>query len=169
MEEKGKYDTVKQVEEALEMLGKGYEPTLEIEPSRTVTQRTAGRLVESERVLHQIFDKAEEIKTMLKSIGYARCEIDVSKHGSVYRERRVLSVTFPKRDVVSIEKKHGKEIIPDDFRWAVFERDNFTCRHCGSRKYLSVDHIIAESKGGKLTMDNAQTLCKNCNSKKGAR
>lgn len=62
-----------------------------------------------------------------------------------------------------------KEAINYDFKWAVWERDNFTCKNCGSRKNLSVDHIIPESKGGNLTMENAQTLCCKCNSKKGAR
>ena len=62
-----------------------------------------------------------------------------------------------------------KEPIPPDIRWAVWERDNFTCKHCGSRKNLTIDHIVPESKGGKMTMENAQTLCRSCNSRKGAR
>ena len=63
----------------------------------------------------------------------------------------------------------NKERIPSDLRWNVWERDNFTCQKCGSRQYLSIDHIIPEIKGGELTMDNCQTLCKSCNSRKGAR
>jgi len=62
-----------------------------------------------------------------------------------------------------------KQNIPQSFRMAVFERDNFTCKHCGSRNNLSVDHIIPESRGGQLTMENAQTLCKTCNCRKGNR
>lgn len=62
-----------------------------------------------------------------------------------------------------------KEIIKDDLRWEVWERDNFTCKHCGTRRNLTVDHILPESKGGTLALDNLQTLCKSCNSKKGAR
>jgi 5-methylcytosine-specific restriction endonuclease McrA len=62
-----------------------------------------------------------------------------------------------------------KKPIPADIRWAVWERDNFTCQHCGGRRNLTVDHIYPESKGGEMTMDNAQTLCKTCNSRKGAR
>lgn len=62
-----------------------------------------------------------------------------------------------------------KEQIPNNLRWAVWERDNFTCLNCGSRKNLTIDHIYPESKGGKLTMENSQTLCKPCNSRKGAR
>lgn len=59
--------------------------------------------------------------------------------------------------------------IPAEIRWAVWERDNFTCQHCGSRKNLTIDHIFPESRGGEMTMENAQTLCKTCNSRKGAR
>lgn len=65
--------------------------------------------------------------------------------------------------------RYRKVPIPNDIRWAVWERDNFTCQHCGSRRNLTIDHIHPESKGGEMTMDNAQTLCKSCNSRKGAR
>lgn len=61
---------------------------------------------------------------------------------------------------------YRKAIIPVDLRWQVFERDNFTCRSCGSRTHLACDHIIAESKGGPTTLDNLQTLCRHCNSLK---
>ena len=63
----------------------------------------------------------------------------------------------------------SKEIIPPEIRWIIWERDNFTCKICGTRKHLSIDHIIPESKGGKLIENNLQTLCKKCNSKKGNR
>ena len=68
-----------------------------------------------------------------------------------------------------IRVRHRKARIPDSVRWAVWERDNFTCQHCGVRRYLSIDHVVPESKGGTLTMDNLQTLCVGCNSRKGAR
>ena len=63
--------------------------------------------------------------------------------------------------------KHARKVhIPSELRWTVWERDNFTCK-CGSRKFLSVDHIIPESQGGTLELDNLRTLCRSCNSKKG--
>lgn len=77
--------------------------------------------------------------------------------------RKILLKAFAPRVVVK------KEIIPADVRWAVWERDNFTCQRCGVRKHLSVDHIHPESKGGKATVENCQTLCRSCNSKKGNR
>lgn len=61
-----------------------------------------------------------------------------------------------------------KKSISEGTRWLVWERDNFTCQHCGSRRYLTVDHIVPESKGGAHDMGNFQTLCRRCNSKKGA-
>jgi 5-methylcytosine-specific restriction endonuclease McrA len=71
--------------------------------------------------------------------------------------------------VVKALTGYKKTPIPADIRWAVWERDNYTCQHCGSRRNLTVDHVYPEVKGGEMTMDNAQTLCKPCNSRKGAR
>lgn len=63
--------------------------------------------------------------------------------------------------------KRTKAIIPPDIRWAVWERDDFTCLRCGTRRNLSVDHIVAEALGGTLDLSNLQTLCSRCNSSKG--
>ena len=60
-----------------------------------------------------------------------------------------------------------RQAIPADLRWRVWDRDNFTCLHCGTRKHLSIDHIIPESQGGLTIIENLQTLCVRCNSKKG--
>ena len=69
----------------------------------------------------------------------------------------------------SIDGLYSKKPIPPDIRWQVWERDNFTCQDCGSRKKLEVDHIYPESKGGVLELSNLQTLCKSCNSSKGSK
>jgi len=62
---------------------------------------------------------------------------------------------------------------------ATFIRDSFTCQQCGFHKVLDdrpwlpdmsnleCDHIIPLAKGGKTEMPNLQTLCKECNRKKG--
>lgn len=62
----------------------------------------------------------------------------------------------------------AKTSIPDNLRWEVFERDDFTCQICSTRKKLTVDHIHPESQGGTLALDNLQTLCRSCNSRKWA-
>lgn len=64
---------------------------------------------------------------------------------------------------------YSKKPIPAAIRWYVWERDDFRCKHCGSRQYLTVDHIHPESKGGDLEPSNLQTLCTSCNCRKGAR
>ena len=68
----------------------------------------------------------------------------------------------------SFYKHARKQKIPNSLKWEVWERDNFTCK-CGTRRNLSIDHIVPEYEGGLTELDNLQTLCKSCNSKKGAK
>ena len=66
-------------------------------------------------------------------------------------------------------KVYSKQPIPEALRWEVFQRDNFTCKHCGARDHLRADHVIPERKCGPTTLENLQTLCRRCNSRKGDR
>jgi 5-methylcytosine-specific restriction endonuclease McrA len=52
-------------------------------------------------------------------------------------------------------------------RQNIFKRDNFECQYCGTRKELTLDHVIPSSKGGQHTWANLVTACKRCNAKKG--
>jgi len=58
--------------------------------------------------------------------------------------------------------------VPLEVRRAVFERDGFKCRVCGSDQRIELDHIVPISKGGPSTLENLQPLCKPCNLAKGA-
>jgi len=58
--------------------------------------------------------------------------------------------------------------IPPEVRQHVYARDSYRCVACGSPDRLSLDHIIPWSAGGPDTEDNLQTLCRPCNSSKGA-
>ena len=66
-----------------------------------------------------------------------------------------------------VHRGFRKHHIPETLRWEVWERDNFTCTRCGSRRFLSIDHVTPESFGGTTTIDNLQTLCLTCNHRKG--
>jgi len=59
--------------------------------------------------------------------------------------------------------------ISESVKWDVWARDDFRCQHCGVRRFLSVDHIIPRAKNGSDAMENLQTLCWPCNTRKGAR
>lgn len=59
--------------------------------------------------------------------------------------------------------------IPTSVRIAVYERDGWRCLHCGTHENLSLDHIYPYSLGGDDGIENLQTLCRPCNSRKGAR
>ena len=63
----------------------------------------------------------------------------------------------------------GKKVIKAPLRTKVFERDAYRCVACGTHIDLCCDHIIPESKGGPTTLENLQTMCRPCNSKKGTK
>ena len=57
----------------------------------------------------------------------------------------------------------NREIIPEDVKLLVWERDHGKCVKCGSNVELQYDHIIPVSKGGASTPENLQILCGRCN------
>ena len=63
--------------------------------------------------------------------------------------------------------KYGRRKLPESVRIAVFERNGFKCLHCDKPTDLTIDHIIPLVKGGTNDLENLQTLCRSCNSRKG--
>jgi hypothetical protein len=61
-----------------------------------------------------------------------------------------------------------REMIPEQVRHAVWERDGGTCRSCGAANDLQYDHLIPVSMGGANSVENLQILCGTCNRRKGA-
>lgn len=49
----------------------------------------------------------------------------------------------------------------------IFKRDGMQCQYCGTKRNLTVDHVIPKAKGGGTKWDNLITACKICNAKKG--
>lgn len=79
----------------------------------------------------------------------------------------------PEADGFRIAKVHrpkqvGRPRIPTATRVAVFSRDNHACVICGEIEGLSIDHIHPFSLGGGDHIDNLRTLCRPCNSRRGA-
>lgn len=51
----------------------------------------------------------------------------------------------------------------------IYQRDGHCCVECGSEADLTLDHIHPRSLAGDDSDDNLRTLCRPCNSRKGAR
>lgn len=51
----------------------------------------------------------------------------------------------------------------------IFARDGYRCLLCGASRPLTVDHHVAIVNGGTNDLTNLRTLCRPCNSRKGAR
>lgn len=78
----------------------------------------------------------------------------------------MLSKTPKKRGYVA--RKAGW--IPLAKRKAIYARDGNRCLACGSRGPLTLDHVCAQKKCGPSSNPHELiTLCKRCNSERGAR
>lgn len=58
--------------------------------------------------------------------------------------------------------------ISDALRQFVYERDGYRCLRCGATEDLTLDHIHPWVLGGTNSVENLQTLCRPCNSRKNA-
>src|SRR5574343_1436118 len=108
-------------------------------------------------------------KTNLRELVAAhRSRAYLDSHGSFGRYvRDVHGVSVAYAYKVLSGKKSPTRQLSDRTRWRIFERDNFTCCYCGSRRYLTVDHVVPQSGGGSDEDSNLITACKSCNSRKG--
>jgi CRISPR/Cas system Type II protein with McrA/HNH and RuvC-like nuclease domain len=52
-------------------------------------------------------------------------------------------------------------------RKRIFKRDGYSCQYCGSKKNLTIDHVMPRSRGGLNSWKNMVTCCFRCNSYKG--
>jgi 5-methylcytosine-specific restriction endonuclease McrA len=52
-------------------------------------------------------------------------------------------------------------------RSRLFKRDLNQCVYCGSKKNLTIDHVIPKSRGGENSWSNLVTCCSPCNRRKG--
>lgn len=64
-------------------------------------------------------------------------------------------------------------------RWAIYFRDNRACVYCGislaqvlkarDGNFLTLDHVLPQSKGGEHSPENMVTSCYDCNRARGSR
>jgi hypothetical protein len=73
------------------------------------------------------------------------------------------------REIISLETKDAQRVFDVNQKTVIWCRDNGECKLCGCEvgfKDMHTDHITSHSKGGKITIENGQTLCAGCNLKK---
>lgn len=87
-----------------------------------------------------------------------------TEHGFLMHKR-----THPIESWWALRRDDERAPIPPSLRLAVYERDGWRCVECGSIDRLSLDHIYPWSLGGSDEFGNLRTLCRSCNSRKGAR
>lgn len=66
---------------------------------------------------------------------------------------------------VKIPFTYGRDSYPT--RSLIYKRDDHECQYCGSKKDLTLDHVIPRSRGGQDTWENLVSCCTKCNLKKG--
>lgn len=101
-----------------------------------------------------------------KSCGCMKADFEVRKTRSAILRRIPIEDWDGFLTTDSMRGRVGKRY--DEWRRAVYERDNYTCRCCGCKKggSLEAHHIYSFSEYKKLRYDvnNGITLCKNCHS-----
>ncbi len=61
-----------------------------------------------------------------------------------------------------------RQWIKDSVRQEIYDRDGNACIACGSTQRLTLDHILPYTHGGSDDPENLRTLCRSCNSSRGA-
>lgn len=110
--------------------------------------------------MHRVIDEKKE-SFDLNEIIDALKSIDSSK---LKDGRRFYSV-----EVWNSIERVERAKVSNELRQEIFKRDGYTCVNCGSteKESLEIDHIMPISKGGKTEPGNLQTLCHDCNVRKG--
>lgn len=137
-------------------------------PNERTVERAIKRLAEAKYMYCHVDREDGEVLAYItaEAIAGYRDLFDRARHD---RAQAIIDEIRDRQTSTARERGYRKTPIPAGLRWEVWQRDDFTCRQCGSRADLAVDHIIPESKGGPLELENLQTLCRSCNSRKGAR
>lgn len=83
-------------------------------------------------------------------------------------ELRTVTQRFPMPSVIRLNRYVNAPYKGVNLtRQNIFKRDNFECQYCGTKRDLTIDHVIPRARGGRDTWTNLVAACKKCNAKKG--
>jgi 5-methylcytosine-specific restriction endonuclease McrA len=81
---------------------------------------------------------------------------------------RTITTSFPMPSVIRLNRYvHAPYKGVTLTRQNIFKRDNFECQYCGTKRDLTLDHVLPTSRGGPHSWLNLVTACKRCNAQKG--
>ena len=122
---------------------------------------------------------AKDVLRSLELKGVVQRDGDVNRDGTLYRVLEPLDLAecrdrAHKREFVDAPSAVNAERELDFYnvtknRVKVYERDGYCCRYCGKQltvESVTLDHVVAVSKGGGHHFENLVTACLDCNSKK---
>ena len=121
--------------------------------------RHVGGMQPHEWERHHVLDFMHAIEDILRHSGIRKEGCNVEKWSGL---------KVGQKYVTGLLRQSQPDLTPAQ-RWAVLDRDNYTCQCCGKSSpevELHVDHIIPRDKGGLNDLGNLQTLCGsgwNCN------
>lgn len=92
---------------------------------------------------------------------------ELLRAASGYRLRSI-STSYPMPSVIRLNRYvHAPYKGVTLTRQNIFKRDNFECQYCGTKRDLTLDHVLPTSRGGPHSWLNLVTACKRCNARKG--
>ena len=89
---------------------------------------------------------------------------NLEKRHEVYKRRFL-------KDIQDLVPRDPQRTFSRDERIVIWRRDSETCQECNkiiTFDEMQADHMTSHSDGGETILDNAQTLCGECNARKGA-
>lgn len=89
-------------------------------------------------------------------------------HSSPNKVVRTVHREYPWPEVLRLKsyvRVKFKELAPS--KRNIIDRDEGTCQYCGSKKRLTIDHVLPVSRGGENSWTNMVACCWDCNNKKG--
>jgi len=134
-------------------------------PEQLATQRAEPVRISPSRWLYRDY-----LVEMEDSDIYRQDDAALLVKRAVLREERELA--HARQEVETLERfgdlpSVSRDVISDEVRMFVWQRDGGRCVRCGAREKLEFDHIIPLADGGSSTERNIQLLCEPCNRSKG--
>ncbi|MBA3027830.1 MAG: HNH endonuclease [Desulfobacteraceae bacterium] len=100
-------------------------------------------------------------KEKVKILSYSEQRV-CSGEGNIFKIPSVMRLVKLVKTLYQLKSPFNKK--------NVLVRDGFLCAYCGNTKpFLTVDHVIPKSKGGKTSFENCVACCRPCNNEKGNR